>query len=207
MGTNELQQAREYGARVAARDVCLWGLDNSCLVYPVSLHRYMTASGLNFVSEALWKHRNCSGMLINGHVLVSGGLSPTETRFTVAHEVGHHRLKTIHGSASDPIIEAGADGYAGAVLVPEVVMERLFSLRGVALGMPFTPQDLVLMQEVLVAAARGTDRKAHFKVSVETLLLALADAGLVVGEEPFDSHYHLLDYWRTHYRRLGSATI
>lgn len=196
MGRNDLHQAREHGSRVAARDVRLWGLDNSCLVYPVSLHRYMTASGLNFVSDALWKHRSCSGMLVNGNVIVSGGLSPIETRFTVAHEIGHHRLGTTHGVASDPLIEAEADGYAGGLLMPEVVLEKLFWRRGITLGMPFTPRDLVYIRSVLVAVARGTDRKPHLKVSVETLLLAMADAGLIDGEEPFECHYRLLDFWR-----------
>ena len=189
---NEIMEARLYGARMAARDLRLWGLDAYMLRYPVPLRRYEMASGVEYRQEALWMHRRTAGMLYDGMVFVSGASSPEEARFTFTHEIAHRRLETNHVSDRDDVAEAAADAYAGSLLVPETVLRRVLQARGIYTEMPFLFEDLVILRDELYSVARGSDRREHFKVHVHTLVIALADAGLVEGEVPFENHMPLL---------------
>ena len=159
------------------------------------------ASGLEYRQEALWQHRKTAGVLYDGMVFVSGASSPEEARFTFVHEIAHRRLETNHVSNRDDVAETASDAYAGSLLVPEAVLRRVLRSRGIYPDMPFLFHDLVTLRDELYSVARGTDRRENFKVHVHTLVIALADAGLIDGEVPFESHVRLLhrldDAWWT----------
>ena len=207
---NSLAAAREHGARLAARDVRLWGLDAHTLRYPVPLGRYAVASGIEYRPEPLWRHRRTAGVLCEGMVFVSGAASPEETRFTFAHELGHRRLETNHGEGKDPLAEAAADAYAGGLLVSEPVLRRIFASRGIPLDMPLLPLDLVRSRDEISSIACCHDGRQNFKVHVKTLVIALADNGFIEGETPFESHWLLLNHlsqsWRGRTSDRGHAS-
>ena len=204
---DRLVMARQLGAEIAARDVRLWGLDGYTVSYPVPIGRYMLLSGLQYERTALWRHRRTAGVLYGDTIITSGGIGPCETRFTVAHEIGHRRV----GAYNLPLLEGkemevAADAYAGALLVPPEVMLRLFRMRGLYLSMPLLPVDLVDMYDDIVELAHSRGTWRNFKVSTNVLVIALADAGLIDGEAPYTSHWSLIQYVnRVWYGRVAFA--
>ena len=62
-----------------------------------------------------------SGELRNGRVIVNSAHHLVRQRFTIAHEIGHHRLHTRHGNPGSEA-ERQADAFAGALLVPPAML-------------------------------------------------------------------------------------
>jgi hypothetical protein len=58
-----------------------------------------------------------SGRLEEDVIVVNSNHHPVRQRFTVAHELGHHRLHTSHDSTGGDI-ERQADAFAAALLMP-----------------------------------------------------------------------------------------
>jgi hypothetical protein len=81
---------------------------------PIDVEAICNQLGLRVERRALG---DVSGELRDGRVIVNSAHHPVRQRFTIAHEIGHHRLHTRHG---DPGSEAErqADAFAGALLVP-----------------------------------------------------------------------------------------
>lgn len=105
---------------------------------PVDVIAIAEALGLEVVYASLG---DVDGELREARIRVNKDHHPVRQRFTIAHELGHHRLHTLHGDRGQQI-EQQADAFAGALLIPRPLLraavaedpdfERLRHLFGVS---------------------------------------------------------------------------
>lgn len=98
----------------------------TCPVDPVAVANHL---GLR-VRIAEFEDESISGMLRDGMIYVNYTDMPQRQRFTIAHEIAH---SVLHETKSDlhrqdgvrTQVEREADAFAGALLIPEVLLRRL----------------------------------------------------------------------------------
>lgn len=81
---------------------------------PVDVIAIAEALGLEIAYAALGE---IDGELREGRIRVNEEHHRVRQRFTIAHELGHHRLHTVHGERSQQV-ERQADAFAAALLMP-----------------------------------------------------------------------------------------
>ena len=81
---------------------------------PVPVHAIARLEGFEIVERA--KLGSLRGRLIDNRIEVAASDRWVVKRFTIAHELGHHFLGSLHGSA--PHVETEANAFAGELLVP-----------------------------------------------------------------------------------------
>lgn len=137
--------------RVAARAAADQLLAEQGVTQPrVDVEAIARALGLQVVRAEMGE---VSGELRDQRIRLNKGDPTTKQRFTIAHELGHHRLHTVHDAGS--LAEKQANAFAGALLVPPEMLRR--------------------------AVSEGPDFDALrrlFDVSREVTTIALKDAGL-----------------------------
>ncbi|AEJ40356.1 hypothetical protein TPY_2188 [Sulfobacillus acidophilus TPY] len=113
-----------------------------------------------------------------GHILVARRAPRIRQRFTVAHELGHYFHDTTH-AIDHPgrwIEEREADAFASALLIPpDDLVHRA------------TPQPLMAWFVAEQQTHAITELARYYAVSLQTLLQALVDFGLVEDLVPWVS--------------------
>ena len=102
--------ARNVARRVAAEH----GFDQP----PVDVHAIARAAG--FTVRTSLTLGNLSARLVGELIEVNADEPPVRHRFSIAHELGHHFLHTVHGVG--PTAETEANAFAGELLVPGAML-------------------------------------------------------------------------------------
>ncbi len=115
--TPRAEHAHPAHARVKARQVIQ---QFGVLRPPVEVHAIARELGLSVrTSQALGKLR---ARLVGDAIEVNANEPPVAQRFSVAHELGHYFLRTIHGDGQTA--EQEADAFANELLVPEPMLRQ-----------------------------------------------------------------------------------
>jgi hypothetical protein len=104
-------RAHPAHARAKARAVAR---DHGFVRPPVVVHSIARKLGFTITeSERLGSLR---ARMVGDHIEVNASEPPVAHRFSIAHELGHHFLGTVHGDGE--AAEREADAFAGELLVP-----------------------------------------------------------------------------------------
>lgn len=144
---------------------------------PVSITAMRQAKGLGFAVARL--PAGTQAVLAGRTIYLSTSQGAVRARFSVAHEVAHSVLGTGHGD--DPLAEDEADACAAALLVPHGHL--VARVREMGLPAPMTADEWAEAdwhERVVARLAR------LYYVSYPALALSLLDAGLVLGEAPWE---------------------
>lgn len=81
---------------------------------PVPVRRLASTEGLEIREVGL--PGGLRARLVGNALEIAGGDSEVVKRFSIAHELGHHRMQTVHSQGRR--VETEADAFAGELLVP-----------------------------------------------------------------------------------------
>lgn len=87
---------------------------------PVDVEAIARRLGLTVSAEVLG---NVDGEIRGRKIRVNAAHASVRQRFTVAHELGHLRMHTIHGERGSEV-ERQANEFAGALLVPPAMLSK-----------------------------------------------------------------------------------
>jgi hypothetical protein len=161
------------------------------------------ALGLTYDPTVLWRTAETQGVLIGSRILCSGGLSVPQTRFCIAHEIGHHFLGTTQHvselTARDEEAEGEADAFAAGLLMPhKEVGATLRSLLQSADPRPVVDwareEDRI---RVITRVANG------YRVGHHVVLQTLVDMGLVTDFPPWQTPGPVLCSYRKALKSIG----
>lgn len=144
-------RAHPAHARTKAREVAR---THGFVRPPVVVHAI--ARSLGFTVRRSHKLGPLSARLVGDAIEVNADEPPVRQRFSVAHELGHHFLGSVHGGGG--IAEREADSFAGELLVPGP-----------------------MLREAIKATTDAAELRKLFAVSRDVLRIAAETHGLADG--------------------------